>query len=64
MVMISRVGDEKENCLGQLKNERENFEQQVFTLVQQQEQVLKEREGMIAYYTYISKLAIFLDVCR
>jgi hypothetical protein len=42
MLMISRVGDEKEKCLGQLKNERENFEQQVFTLVQQQEQVLNE----------------------
>ncbi|XP_076082248.1 uncharacterized protein LOC143052956 [Mytilus galloprovincialis] len=41
---LARVGDEKEKYLGQLKEERENFEVQVLNLVQQQEQALKERE--------------------
>lgn len=40
-----RVGDEREVAVGQLHHERKQYEDQLLQLVNQQEQILKEREG-------------------
>ncbi|KAK3095534.1 hypothetical protein FSP39_015824 [Pinctada imbricata] len=47
---LAKMGDEKEKVMGQMKEEREVFEKQIITLVQQQEQILKEREEIQAQY--------------
>lgn len=41
------MGDEKEAVMGQLQTERRQYEKQVVQLVNQQEQILTEREGKI-----------------
>lgn len=41
------MGDEKEAVMGQLQTERRQYEKQVVQLVNQQEQILTEREGNI-----------------
>ena len=43
----SRVGEEREKAVHQLHGERENFEKQLLTLVDQQEKILQEREGIV-----------------
>ena len=44
---ICRVGEEREQAVNQLHGERENYEKQLLTLVDQQEKILLEREGII-----------------
>ena len=44
---LSRVGEEREKAVHELHGERENFEKQLLTLVDQQEKILQEREGTI-----------------
>lgn len=46
-VELFRMGDEKEAVMGQLQTERRQYEKQVLQLVNQQEQILTEREGKI-----------------
>ena len=41
------MGEEKEEAVYQLHGERENFEKQLLTLVDQQEKILQEREGRV-----------------
>ena len=42
---VCRVGEEREQAVNQLHGERENYEKQLLTLVDQQEKILQEREG-------------------
>ena len=41
------MGEEREKAVHELHGERENFEKQLLTLVDQQEKILQEREGTI-----------------
>ncbi|XP_062602695.1 eukaryotic translation initiation factor 3 subunit B-like [Saccostrea cucullata] len=44
---LAKMGDEKEAVLGQLQTERREYEKQVIQMVNQQEQILQEREGIL-----------------
>ncbi|KAL5020443.1 hypothetical protein ScPMuIL_003335 [Solemya velum] len=43
---LARVGDEREVAVGQLHHERKRYEDQLLQLVNQQEQILQEREDV------------------
>ncbi|XP_061195006.1 protein hinderin-like isoform X1 [Saccostrea echinata] len=43
---LAKMGDEKEAVLGQLQTERREYEKQVLQMVNQQEQILQEREDI------------------
>jgi len=47
----SRMGDEREKAVGQLHEERKQFEKQVIQLVEQQEKILNEREGDLLFFS-------------
>ncbi|XP_052787521.1 protein hinderin-like isoform X2 [Mya arenaria] len=43
---LARVGDEKEKAVQELHGEREHYEKQLITMVEQQEKILNEREDI------------------
>ena len=45
--LFHRVGEEREKAREELENERRDYEQQILKLVEQQEQILKERQGKV-----------------
>ncbi|BFZ25896.1 hypothetical protein BsWGS_28934 [Bradybaena similaris] len=56
---LARLGEEKENAEKNLEEERKRYEEQILSLVAQQEQLLKDYEvqkTLVEYQTYILKL--------
>ena len=45
--LFHRVGEEREKAREELEKERRDYEQQILKLVEQQEQILKERQGNV-----------------
>jgi len=46
LILFYRVSEEKETVVQELHGERESYEKQLITMVNQQERILQEREGM------------------
>lgn len=46
-ILFLRVGEEREKAREELDKERRQYEEQILKLIEQQEQILKERHGNV-----------------
>lgn len=70
---VFRVSEEKESAVKELHGEREHYEKQLITMVEQQEKILQEREGWWALFRLkipkflrnlvITKIRCILNFC-